>query len=76
MQGGKLLLDAIQEWVESIIKEGSKFIFHLTTTYIEGEVLLGEIQTLVPVGVTIYSRCQAIVFQVHEVEKYSVEVFE
>ena len=48
MQKGKLLLDAMQDWVNAIIKEGNKFILELTTMYAEGEMLLGEIQTLIP----------------------------
>lgn len=75
MQRGKLLSNAIQEWVASIVKEGSKFILDFTTMYAEGEVLLGEIQTLVPIWEADENRCQAIEFQVHEVEKYEVLKF-
>ena len=43
--------------------------------YAKGETLLGEIQTLIPGWETEQSRCQAIVFQVTEVEKYGVLKF-
>ena len=49
MQKGKLLLDTMQEWVGPIVKKGSKFILDFTTMYMEGETLLSEVQTLVPV---------------------------
>ena len=75
MQKGKLLSDAMQDWVNSIIKEGNKFILDFTTVYVEGETLLGEIQTLTPRWKTKQSQCQAIVFQVTEVEKYGVLKF-
>ena len=50
MQRGKLLSEAVQEWVTSIIKEGGKFILDLTTAFIEGEVLLGEFKPLCQYG--------------------------
>ena len=48
MQRGKLLSYAMKNWVNVIIKEGYKFILEFTTIYVEGETLLGEIQTLIP----------------------------
>ena len=62
MQRGKLLANAMKRWVDIIMKEGSKFISEVTSVYVEGEALLGEIQTLVPVWETELSHCQAIVF--------------
>jgi hypothetical protein len=75
MQKGKMLLDAIQDWSGSILREGNKFILDFTTTYAEGKTLLGEIQTLTPSWESDRSRCQAIVFQISEVEKYGVPKF-
>ena len=43
MQKGKLLSDAMQDWVNAIIKEGNKFILEFTTMYAKGETLLEEI---------------------------------
>ena len=75
MQRGKLLVDAMKEWVEAIIDEGNKFILEFTSVYAEGESLLGEIQTLIPGGEVEQGWCQAIVFQVTEVEKFGVLKF-
>ena len=52
MQKEKLLVDVINNWVDIIIKEGNKFISEFTSVYAEGESLLGEIHTLVPVWET------------------------
>ena len=49
MERGKLLANVVKSWVDIIMKEGSKFISEFTSVYTEGETLLGEIQTLVPV---------------------------
>jgi hypothetical protein len=46
VQRGKLLTDAMINWVDNIIKEGNKFIYEFASVYAEGEKLLGEIQTL------------------------------
>ncbi len=35
-------------WVEVIIEEGNKFILEFINVYVEGESLLGVIQTLIP----------------------------
>lgn len=75
MQKGKLLSNVVHEWVGSIVKEGGKFIQDFTTTYAKREVLLGKVQTLILVWEANQSYCQASVFQVHEVEKYSVLKF-
>ena len=75
MQKGKLLADAMKDWVDGIIKDGNKFIFEFTNVYAEGESLLGEIQTSVPRWEIEQSRCQLVVFQVIEVEKFGVLKF-
>lgn len=62
-------------WIGSIVKEGGKFILDFTTTYAEGEVLLGEIQTLIPMWEADEGRGWVIVFQVQEVEKYGIMKF-
>ena len=62
MKRGKLLSDAMQDWVNSIIKEGNKFILDFNSTYAKGETLLGEIQTLTLGWESDKNRCQAIVF--------------
>ena len=62
MQRGKLLDNAVRSWVDIIIKEGSKFISEFTSVYIEGETLLGEIQTLILVWEIELGWCQAIIF--------------
>ena len=58
-----------------MIQEGNKFIFEFTGVYTEGETLSREIQTLVPVWETKLARCQAMVFQVIEVECFGVLKF-
>ena len=65
----------MKSWVDIIMKEGNKFISEFTSVYAEGKTLLGEIQTLVPVWETELGRCQAIVFQVTEVERFGVLKF-
>lgn len=65
----------VQDWVASIIKEGIKFILDFTTTFVEGETLLGEIQILIPRWEADQNQCQAIVFQVNEVAKCGVLKF-
>ena len=75
VQRGKLLTEAMGNWVNSMIQEGNKFIYEFTGVYAEGETLLGEIQTLVPVWETELARCQAVVFQVIEVERFGVLKF-
>ena len=75
VQKGKLLIDAMKGWVDSIIKEGNKFISKFTSVYAEGETLLGEIQTLVPRWETELGRCQVVVFQVTKVEWFRVLKF-
>ena len=62
IQKGKLLADAVKDWVDIITKEGNKFILELINVYAEGESLLGKIQTLVLVWETELNRCQAVVF--------------
>ena len=75
MQRWKLLLDAMKDWVDAIIKEGNKFILEFTNVYAEGESLLGEIQTLIPRWETKKNWCQVVIFQVTEVEKFGVLKF-
>ena len=75
MQRGKLLTDAMKSWVDIIIKEGNKFIYEFMSVYAEGETLLGEIQTLILGWETELGRCQAVVFQVTEVEWFRVLKF-
>jgi hypothetical protein len=75
MQKGKVFIGAFQDWVESILREGSKFIKEFTATYAEGRVLLGEIQTLTPHWEADRGRCQAVVYQINEVEQYGVTKF-
>ena len=75
MQKGKLLSDGMQDWVNSITKEGKKFILDFTTMYAKEETLLGEIQILTLGRETEQSQFQAVVFQVTEVEKYGVLQF-
>ena len=70
MHRGKLLADAMKSWVDIIMKEGNKFISKFTSVYAEGETLLGEIQTLVPIWEIELGHCQAIIFQVIEVEQF------
>lgn len=70
-----LLVDAMKGWVDTIIKEGNRFILEFMNVYVEGESLLGEIQTLIPGWETEQSRCQMVVFQVTEVEKFGVLKF-
>ena len=36
MQRGKLLSDAMKDWVDAIIKEGNKFILEFTNVYAKG----------------------------------------
>ena len=67
---GKLLSDAMVNWVNNIINQGKKFISEVVSVYFEGEALLKEIQTLIPVREAELARCQAMVFQVTEVEKF------
>ena len=55
--------------MDTIIKEGNKFILEFTNVYAEGESLLGEIQTLVPGWEVELSQCQAVAFQVTKVER-------
>lgn len=54
------------------MKEGGKFILDFITTYAKGEVILGEIQTLILTWETDQIQCCAVIFQVHEVEKYGI----
>ena len=68
-------MEAINTQVGVFIEEGNRFIQEFTTTYVEGEVLLKEIQTLVPLWKFNEARCWEIVFQVQEVEKYGVIKF-
>jgi hypothetical protein len=75
MQRGKVLTEALHDWVGSILLEGSKFILEFVATYAEGRALLGEIQTLTPTWEADRNRCQAIVYQISEVEQYSVPKF-
>lgn len=70
-----MLPDAMTNWVNNIIKKGNKFIYEFTSIYVEGETLLGEIQTLVLVWEIELAHCQAIVFQVTEVERFRVLKF-
>ena len=58
-----------------MVKEGNKFISEFTSVYVEGETLLGKVQTLVPGWETELARCQAVVFQVTEVEHFGVLKF-
>ena len=62
VQRGKLLAEAMGNWVNNMIQEGKKFISEFTDVYTEGEALSGKIQMLVPVWETELSRCQALVF--------------
>ena len=39
-------IDRMEDWINSIIKEGKKFILDFTNMYVERETLLGEIETL------------------------------
>ena len=55
-----------------MIQEGNKFIYEFTGVYAEGETLSGEIQTLVPVSEIELARCQAVLFQLTEVERFGV----
>ena len=75
MQRGKMLSDAMTNWVNNIIDQGNKFIYEVTSVYSKGEALLGEIQTLIPVWEVELAWCQAMVFQVIEVEKFGVLKF-
>ncbi len=75
MQRGKLQADAMKDWVNAIIKEGNEFILKFNNIYAEGELLLGEIKTLVPGWEIGKNWCQAIVFQVTEVDKFRVLKF-
>jgi len=75
MQKGKLLSDGMQDWVNSITKEGKKFILDFTTMYGKEETLIGEMQILTLGRQTEQSQCQAIVFKMIEVEKYGVFQF-
>ena len=75
VQKGKLLTDAMGKWINGMIQEGNKFIFEFTNVYTEGETLLGEIQTLVLGWETELARCQAVVFQVTEVERFGALKF-
>jgi hypothetical protein len=61
--------------MDSIIKKGNKFMSEFTSVYTEVETLLGEIQILVRVWETELAHCQAIVFQVKEVEKFGLLKF-
>jgi hypothetical protein len=75
VQRGKLLTNAMINWVDNIIKEGNKFISEFTDVYAEGEIFLKEIQTLLLVWETELGLCQAVVFQVTEVERFGVLKF-
>ena len=75
VQRGKLLAEAMGNWVKNMIQEGNIFISKFTDVYAEGEILSGEIQTLVPVWEAELARCQALVFQVTEVERFGVLKF-
>ena len=75
VQRGKFLMEAMGNWVNNMIQEGNKFISKFTDVYAEGETLSGEIQTLVPVWEEELARCQALVFQVIEVEHFGVLKF-
>lgn len=55
--------------------QGNKFISEVTSVYSEGEALLGEIQTLIPVWEAELACCQAMVFQVTKVEKFGLLKF-
>lgn len=55
-----------------MIQEGNKFIYEYSDVYTEGEILSGEIQNLVPVWEAELAQCQALVFQVTEVERFRV----
>ena len=57
MQKGKLLSDGMQDWVNSITKEGKKFILDFTTMYGKEETLLGEIQILTLGRETEQTKC-------------------
>ena len=58
--------------MNNIIQEGNKFIVEFIDIYTEGETLSGEIQTLVPVWEVELTHCQALVFQVIEIERFGV----
>ena len=75
VQKGKLLTNTMKSWVDSMSKEGNKFISKFTSVYAEGEILLGEIQTLVPGWETELARYQAMAFQVTEAENFGVLKF-
>ena len=75
VQRSKLLIDVMGNWINSLIQDHNKFIFEFTGVYAEGETLSGEIQTLVPIWETELAHCQAVVFQVIEVEHFGVLKF-
>ena len=52
VQRGKLLAEAMGNWINNMIQEGNKFISEFTNVYAEGEALSGEVQMLVPVWET------------------------
>ena len=52
VQRGKLLTEAMGNWVNNMIQEGNKFIYEFTDVYTEGETLSREIQTLVAIWET------------------------
>ena len=45
VQRGKLLAEAMGNWVNNMIQVGNKFISKFTNVYAEGETLTREIQT-------------------------------
>jgi hypothetical protein len=73
MQLGKRLSDAWQEWIGSVLEEGNNFFLEFSMTYSKEKTLQEEIQTLTPNWEANRSQCQAIVFQIIEVEQYGVQ---
>lgn len=75
MQLGKALVETMKSWIDGICDEGCTFIWEFLSTCMDGEALLGEVQTLIPTSELEEEKCVAICTQIREIEMYVVTQF-